>query len=112
MSIQLIEPDDVAKLILKHPEILLIDVREHSDHASLRMAHSFCVPLAELGSDDFVNEHVTDPMRPILLICLLGKRANMAAQTLQPRLKNPLFVLAGGLTACREAGMALVEETP
>jgi rhodanese-related sulfurtransferase len=107
MAFQYIEPLAIEVLRSKHPDVLMIDVRDHSDHAALCMPHSFCVPIADLDSDSFVSEHAGDASRPILLICQLGKRATMAAQAIENRVENPLFVLSGGLNACLEVGIEL-----
>ena len=108
MSLQYIDPSAVDSLRAKHPNLLMIDVRDPGDHARLHMPHSFCVPLAELENDGFIEEHGADKNRPILLICQLGKRATTAARSLEARLDNPLFVLAGGLDACLDAGVELI----
>ena len=108
MAFQYIEPLAIEVLRRKHPNALLIDVRDHIDHAALRMPHSFCVPITDLEHDDFVKEHAGDASRPILLICQLGKRATMAAQAIENRVQNPLFVLSGGLNACVDAGVELL----
>jgi len=104
MSIQFVEATAVETFLAEHPELLLIDVRDRGDHASLCMPGSLCIPLVELGSSAALAEHAE---RPVLFICQLGKRAMMAAQTVEPGVANPLYVLSGGLNACLEAGVAL-----
>jgi len=104
VSIQLVEATTVETFLAEHPELLLIDVRDHGDHASLCLPGSMCIPLVELGGSAALTEHAE---RPVLFICQLGKRAMMAAQTVEPGVANPLYVLSGGLNACLEAGVAL-----
>ncbi|MEP5763575.1 MAG: rhodanese-like domain-containing protein [Halieaceae bacterium] len=106
--IQLVEPGRVQSLCEQHPNVLVIDVRDHADHAAVRLPHSFCVPLLELQQDSFIDEHAGDPSRPLLLVCQLGKRAQMAAEHLDGKLENPLYVLAGGLNNCIDAGVTLI----
>jgi rhodanese-related sulfurtransferase len=113
MSFQFIEPNAIENLRSKHPNVLMIDVRDQANHAAQHLPHSFCVPLDDLATSDFFApesaEHVADPSRPVLLICQLGKRAIMAAQTLENRIDNPLFVLSGGLAACIEFNLELIQ---
>ena len=74
MSIQFVEPGAVHSLREKHPQLLLVDVRDHSDHAALRMADSICCPLAELDGGDLLREQGGDDSRPLLLICQLAQK--------------------------------------
>lgn len=108
MNFTLVQGADVANLRDKHPNVLMIDVRDQAAHRALHLAHSFCVPLAELELESFVTEHASDTNRPILLICQLGKRAVMAAENLGGRIKNPLFVLEGGLGNCDTGSVELI----
>ena len=93
----------------QHPDTLLIDVRDHADHAAVRLPGSLCVPLADLQQQaSIIVEHSGNAERPVLLICMLGKRGQMAADHLQQHINNPLFVLEGGLNACVELGVDLI----
>lgn len=113
MSFQFIEPAAIEQLRSKHPNVLMIDVRDQASHAQQHLPHSFCVPLDDLATSDFFapesEEYAADPSRPVLLVCQLGKRAIMAAQALESRIDNPLFVLSGGLAACAEDNIELVQ---
>jgi rhodanese-related sulfurtransferase len=113
MAFQFIDATAIESLRAKHPNVLMIDVRDHASHAVQHLPHSFCVPLDDLADSDFFNDHADthadDPTRPVLLICQLGKRATMAAQTLESRIANPLFVLSGGLAACAETGIEMIQ---
>jgi rhodanese-related sulfurtransferase len=113
MSFQFIEAPAVESLRSKHPDLLMVDVRDHANHSAQRLPDSFCIPLAELADNKLfsaqANEHSAHPSRPVLLICQLGKRAIMAAQALEGRIENPLFVLSGGLAACLEASVEVIQ---
>jgi rhodanese-related sulfurtransferase len=113
MSFQFIESTAIENLRAKHPNVLMIDVRDPASHAAQHLPHSFCVPLDDLANSDFFApesaEHAVDPSRPVLLICQLGKRAVMAAQALENQIANPLFVLSGGLAACIESSIELIQ---
>ncbi len=109
MSFQFIEAPAIESLRANHPNVLMIDVRDHANHCQQHLPHSFCVPLDELANSDLFSAQAGDPSRPVLLICQLGKRAIMAAQALENRIDNPLFVLSGGLAACAEANIELIE---
>jgi rhodanese-related sulfurtransferase len=115
MAIEFVEPAAFSGFRESYPGVLMIDVRDAEMHAQLRLADSLNLPLDDLQARDFsaglaaaidAQAQVAED-HPVMLVCQLGRRATMAAQFLESRVNNPLFVLSGGINACQEAGLEL-----
>jgi rhodanese-related sulfurtransferase len=83
-----------------------IDVRGLDEFAAERLDGSECVPLDRL----LEAAGRWDPAAPLLLICKMGTRSQQAHDQLSRAGFTDLQVLAGGLDACRKAGLDLISE--
>ncbi len=104
MPYDFVLPEELPGFLNDTPGLLMIDVRDADAFASAHYPGSSSIPLEQLQAQG-LDTNSAD--QPVLLICQLGKRAQMAAQALESQHENPLYVLTGGLAACVEAGIAL-----
>lgn len=87
----------------ERPDLLLVDVREASEHELCRLEDSLLVPRGTLESaSDFryakrVQRLVDSRERPVVLYCATGARSAMAAVTLQRMGFKEVYSLAGGI---------------
>jgi rhodanese-related sulfurtransferase len=83
----------------------VIDVRSRGEWGMARLAGSECMPRGQLDAGGW---HPGADARPVLLVSSAGRRASLAAVTLErlaPGLE--IAVLEGGLRACRDAGFPI-----
>lgn len=82
----------------------LIDVRSPSEFAAGHIPGAINIPMDQIESrlDDLSR------IKPIVLICQMGKRASMTADLLDP-CQLQLFVLEGGTNAWTHAGFPVVQ---
>jgi rhodanese-related sulfurtransferase len=89
LKIREIEPWNVPAFLLMHPGVLLVDIREPQEFATLRIAGSINVPrgilesAAEWDYTETVPELVTARDKPVILVCRSGNRTALAALTLE-----------------------------
>ncbi|MCC5899511.1 MAG: rhodanese-like domain-containing protein [Phormidium sp. BM_Day4_Bin.17] len=95
--LQSIDPSSL-KLQLDAGEILLIDVREPSEHAGEKIAGSQLMPLSRFNPQDIPSD------RPFVLHCQTGTRSAQAAQKLFAAGVEQVSHLDGGLNAWKQAG--------
>jgi rhodanese-related sulfurtransferase len=93
----------------------VIDVREPQEYATGHLPGAVNIPRGMLEFEISTNPHVggvTDPAladrsRHIVLYCLTGGRAALAAAALQELGYSNVESIQGGVRACVEAGLAL-----
>jgi rhodanese-related sulfurtransferase len=108
-----VSPDDVQAM--SPPSQVVIDVREPGEYASGHLPGAINLPRGVLEFQ--IHAHpamgctTSDALaasdRPLLLYCLSGGRAALAADSLQQLGFSQVSSLAGGITAWREAGLPL-----
>lgn len=87
-----LEPRDVAALISRGSDVLLLDVREPWEHQVARIGNSQLVPMNELPA----RVGSIDRTRDIVVYCHHGTRSDMAAEWLRSQ-GFPARNLAGGI---------------
>jgi rhodanese-related sulfurtransferase len=85
----------------KHAQVL--DVRASEDFGKGSLPNAKNIPTAKLQGR--IGELKKD--RPVIVVCNTGKTAGPAAAQLRAAGFAEVFILAGGLTAWREAGLPL-----
>ena len=89
---------ELADFFERHPDALLIDVREACEHAAgtplLQGRAAYNLPLSRLAEYAF---WLRDEARPLLFFCRSGNRSLKAVQTLQGLGRAQVWHLAGGL---------------
>lgn len=89
----------------RHPESILLDVREPQEYAQSHVPGASNLPQAELATR--LEEVPAD--RPVYVICHTGMRSRRAAEFLGQMGYRNAFSVRGGTEAWREAGKPLVE---
>jgi len=85
---------------------LLIDIREPHERVSGQAEGAVAIARADLEADP--ARHLPDPATEVLLICQLGQRSQMAAQSLRAAGYAQVASVAGGTTRWAEEGLPLV----
>jgi rhodanese-related sulfurtransferase len=93
-----------TRLINDHNATIL-DVRPNTEFAAGHVANSKNIPLEDI--DKRVGEVSKD--KPVIVVCAVGQKAGKAAAQLRASGLTEVFVLDGGLSAWREAGLPVVK---
>lgn len=81
----------------------LVDVREFAEFAAARLRGSRLIPLAQIAE----RSVELDRRRPVVVVCRTGRRSSEAAAILCRLGFEDVRNLAGGIEACRAAGIEL-----
>lgn len=84
---------------------LLIDVRTAGEFAAEHIDGAINIPLDSLEAAA-IHQLGHNDDTAIYLLCQGGRRAQLAAEKLAGQLKHDVFVVDGGLNACKEQGIA------
>ncbi len=90
------------KMIDKEKEMVLVDVRGHSEFKGHRIEGSMNIPAPDLRT----RHEELDPEMPTVLMCSSGRRSSLAASILKQHGFQNLYNLAGGMTGYSAAGYA------
>lgn len=105
MSVQTIDPAALAGVA---PGSIILDVRTRMEHDACRLcAPHEHVPLDQLDAPQFLQQHGCGLDRPLYLLCRGGTRARQAAEKFVAAGCQNVFVVTGGLEACRGLGQAV-----
>jgi rhodanese-related sulfurtransferase len=97
-------------------DLLLLDVRESSEHEQGHISGSMLIPrgILEAAADPGYPKHVPALVnareRQVVLYCATGGRSAMGAAVLQMMGFTNVASLAGGYGAWEQAGMPVVKE--
>jgi rhodanese-related sulfurtransferase len=94
----------VSELRSRSADAQLIDVRSTSEFAAGHIPGATNIPMDEIES----RLQDLSPIKPIVLICQMGKRARMTAGLLEPY-QIKLSILEGGTSAWIKAGFPIVQ---
>ncbi|WP_297529152.1 rhodanese-like domain-containing protein [Thiohalobacter sp.] len=115
-QIRELEPDAFEALRAERDDLLVVDVRESSEHEQGHIEGALLVPrgILEAAADLDYPKHVealyTARNRPVVLYCATGGRSAMAALTLQQMGFAEVYSLAGGMARWEKEGRPLVRE--
>ncbi len=108
---------DAGELAALPAEASLIDVREPAEYAAGHLAGAHNIPRGLLEFE--ISAHpaaacvtdaaLADKTRPLVLYCLAGGRAALAAAVLQDLGFTQVASIRGGLRACADAGVPLAK---
>ena len=105
---------EAQSLLSSEPDVLLLDVRESSEHEQGHIADAVLVPrgILEAAADPGYPKHMPElanaRQRPVLLYCATGGRSAMAAATLQLMGYERVFSLDGGFSRWQQDGLPVV----
>jgi rhodanese-related sulfurtransferase len=94
---------DAKKMMEQKKNMYLLDVRTPQEYAQSRMKGSVLIPINEL--ERRVQE--VPKNRPILVLCAVGSRSNLAAGFLIKKGYSDVYNLTDGLSGWYQHGFAL-----
>ena len=115
-QIRELDPDAFEALRAGRDDLLVVDVREPSEHEQGHIEGALLVPrgILEAAADLEYPKHVEALCRarnrPVVLYCATGGRSAMAALTLQQMGFADVYSLAGGMARWEKEGRPLVRE--
>ena len=111
-----IAPAELQQMLAEKSNVLLVDVREYSEHEQGHIQNAHLVPrgIIEAAADMNYPKHdeqlYTAREKPVVLYCATGGRSAMAAVVLQMMGFKDVYSLAGGIMKWQEAGCPIVRE--
>lgn len=100
-----IRPEELEALLVRRPEVRLLDVRTAGEYETLHIRGAYNVPLDTLGEHAAeIRAHVDEP---VVLVCQSGGRARKAEEALKTAGMPNLHVLDGGMSGWVAAGKAV-----
>lgn len=109
-------PRELQQMLGNEPDVLLVYVRESSEHEQGHLQGAHLVPRGILEAAADVNYPKRDALlsgareRPVVLYCATGGRSAMAALTLQMMGFKRVYSLAGGFMKWQQEGLPVVRE--
>lgn len=109
-------PQQLQDMIEQGSDVLIVDVRESSEHEQGHVKGALLVPrgILEAAADPSYPKQVAELSsarhRPVLLYCATGGRSAMAAAVLQMMGFAEVYSLEGGFAAWEQAGMPVRRE--
>lgn len=111
-----VAPAELQTMLETTPDLLLVDVREYSEHEQGHIRNAHLVPRGIIEAAADTSYPKRDEMlsaareRPVVLYCATGGRSAMAAATLQMMGFKDVCSLAGGFMKWQESGLPVVRE--
>lgn len=111
-----VAPAELHTMLEAQPDLLLVDVRESSEHEQGHIRNAHLVPRGILEAAADLNYPMHDETlytareRPVVLYCATGGRSAMAAVTLQLMGFKDVYSLAGGFMKWQENALPVVRE--
>jgi rhodanese-related sulfurtransferase len=108
--------EELEKMMDQKADLLVVDVRESSEHEQGHIPGALLVPrgILEAAADPAYPKHVEalsgGRQRPIALYCATGGRSAMAAAVLQMMGFGEVYSLAGGFTEWENSGKPVTKE--
>lgn len=115
-QIQEVDPAGLRAMLGRDADLLLVDVRESSEHEQGHIEGALLVPrgileaAADLSYPKRVEVLVAARERPVVLYCATGGRSAMAALTLRQMGFKDVYSLAGGFVRWQQEGAPVVTE--
>jgi rhodanese-related sulfurtransferase len=94
-----------ATRLINDQNATILDVRPNTEFAVGHVVNSKNIPLEDI--DKRISEVSKD--KPVIVVCAVGQKAGKAAALLRAAGLTQVFVLDGGLTTWREAGLPVVK---
>lgn len=92
-------------------DLCLVDVRTAAEVRGEALPGIITMPLDELDAEKLqaVIDRRSQGDQPVYLICQSGKRAQLAADKLAGKLRQPLIVIDGGMNAIKQTGISTLQ---
>lgn len=91
--------------LINRGNALLLDVRETNEFVGGKLPNAVHIPLSQLGARGGELAKLTS--RPVVVYCVMGRRARAAGAILTKLGFADMYLLQGGLKAWKEAGLPL-----
>ncbi len=111
-----ISAEELKRMQEEATELLVVDVRESSEHEQGHIENAILVPrgILEAAADPSYPSHVkeltTARERPLVVYCATGGRSAMAAAVMQMMGFGEVYSLAGGIGGWEQAGLPVKRE--
>ncbi len=115
-QIKEIDGETLSRMMEENTDLLVVDVREHSEHEHGHLKNAHLVPrgIIEAAADLTYPKHdemlYTAREKPVVLYCATGGRSAMAAMVLEMMGFREVYSLAGGIMKWNEEKRPLVKE--
>lgn len=96
------------EMLLKNPQIYLLDVRTREEYLQIRLDGAHLIPIEEILRR--VEEIPTD--RPVLVYCAVGSRSAQVANYLARRSKAEVYNMYGGIWGWQMRGYPVLQGRP
>lgn len=109
-------PQEAQALLQENSDVLLLDVRESSEHEQGHIKGALLIPrgILEAAADPVYPKHSAElagaRQRPVLVYCATGGRSAMAAATLQLMGFEQVYSMDGGFGRWEQEGLPVVRE--
>jgi rhodanese-related sulfurtransferase len=103
-----ITPQELAECCRNSQPIDLIDVRTPVEFREVHVAEARNVPLDQLDPATVMANRQGDRNQPVYVICKSGGRGQMACTKFEAAGFNNVVNVAGGTTACEQAGLKVI----
>ena len=114
--IEEVDGDTLTRMLEEKPELLLVDVREPSEHEHGHLRNAHLVPRGILEAAADLQYPKRDELlsgarnQPVVVYCATGGRSAMAAMVLQMMGFREVYSLAGGFLKWAEEQRPVVRE--
>ncbi|HSH28288.1 MAG TPA: rhodanese-like domain-containing protein [Thiohalobacter sp.] len=111
-----VDGDQLESMKQERPDLMILDVRESSEHESSHIEGALLIPrgILEAAADSRYPKHsealVNARSQPVVVYCASGGRSAMAADTLQKMGFQEVYSLAGGIEQWEKDGRSLARE--
>lgn len=111
-----VNPQQLLQMLDSTADLLLIDVRESSEHEQGHIKAAMLVPrgILEAAADPSYPKYHAELSaareRPVALYCATGGRSALAADTLQLMGFKNVFSLEGGFVRWTQEGLPVIQE--
>jgi rhodanese-related sulfurtransferase len=115
-QIEEVTPEQLEAMLKNTGNLLVLDVRESSEHEQGHIKGAMLVPrgILEAAADREYPKHMPELVearsRPIAVYCATGGRSAMAAATLKQMGFENVVSLAGGITRWQQEDRPMVRE--
>lgn len=115
-AIKEVDVDQAESMMTERPDLLVVDVRESSEHEQGHLSKALLVPrgILEAAADPAYPKHnptfAAARTRPVIVYCATGGRSAMAAAVMQMMGFKEVYSLAGGFAGWEQAGKPVTRE--
>lgn len=99
--------EDMQTKMKTNPDLVIVDVREHSEYQAGHLDGAKYIPRGVL--ELYLDKVVPNPQQEVILYCCGGLRSSLAADTAMKMGYKNVMSLAGGFRECLHNGLRIKE---